>query len=107
MIEAPPAAPCGPKLGLTGSREGKSTRDPRPEVNSVPGSALLTTYLNDHLAGATAGRELAKRSASSNRGSSYGSFLVALAAEIDEDRDGLSEIMRALDISVDHAKVIA
>jgi len=68
---------------------------------------LLTTYLNDHLAGATAGRELAKRSASSNRGSSYGSFLEALAAEIDEDRDSLSEIMRALDISVDHAKMIA
>jgi hypothetical protein len=32
---------------------------------------LLATYLNDHLAGATAARELARRAASSNRDSGY------------------------------------
>ena len=68
---------------------------------------LLATYLNDHLGAATAGRELAKRAAGNNRDSSYGSFLEQLAAEIDEDRESLLTIMRAVDISVDHTKVLA
>ncbi len=36
---------------------------------------LLATYLNDHLAGATAGRALARRAASNNRDSPLGQFL--------------------------------
>jgi hypothetical protein len=67
---------------------------------------LLAIYLNDHLAGATAGRELARRAAGSNRGSSYASFLGRLAVEIDEDRQSLLAIMRALDIGVDRLKVV-
>lgn len=61
--------------------------------------------MNDHLAGATAGRELARRAAASNRGSSHGPFLGELAQEVDEDRAVLLEIMRALGIRVDHVKV--
>jgi hypothetical protein len=67
---------------------------------------LLAIYLNDHLAGATAGRDLARRSAASNEGSEYGEFLAALAAEIDEDRDSLLELMRKLDVGVDRLKVL-
>jgi hypothetical protein len=67
---------------------------------------LLATYLNDHLAGATAGRELARRAAGSNRDSSYGPFLEQLAAEIEEDRESLLAIMRALDVGVDSVKVL-
>ncbi len=67
---------------------------------------MLAIYLNDHLAGATAGRELARRSASSNRSSSYGPFLEALALQIDEDRDALIELIGMLDVRVDHLKVI-
>jgi hypothetical protein len=67
---------------------------------------LLAIYLNDHLAAATGARDLARRAASSNRGSSYGAFLERLAAEIDEDRDTLLAIMRALDIGVDRLKVL-
>jgi hypothetical protein len=67
---------------------------------------LLAIYLNDHLAAATAGRELARRAAASNRGSSYGPFLEDLAAQITDDRESLVEIMRSLGVSIDHLKVI-
>jgi hypothetical protein len=67
---------------------------------------LLATYLNDHLAGATAGRELARRSASSNRGSPLGQFLAVLAQEIDEDRDALLALMGELQVGTDRIKVL-
>ena len=67
---------------------------------------LIAIYLNDHLAGATGVRELARRSASSNRGSRYGPFLEQLAREIDEDRNSLLEIMRALDVGSDPLKLL-
>ena len=69
-------------------------------------AVLLAIYLNDHLAGATAGRELARRSAASNRASSYGSFLADLAVQISEDRQSLIELMGALDVRIDRFKVI-
>lgn len=68
---------------------------------------MLSIYLNDHLAGATAGRDLARRAAGSNRGSEYGSFLERLAGEIEQDRDVLLDVMRALDARVDQLKVWA
>ena len=67
---------------------------------------LLAIYLNDHLAGATAGLELARRAASSNEGSEYGRFLDELTAEIDEDREALFELMRSVDVGVDRIKVL-
>ena len=68
---------------------------------------LLAIYLNDHLAGATVGVELAKRSAANNRGSAYGQFLDELATEIRSDRESLLEIMRSLQVGVDRVKVSA
>lgn len=68
---------------------------------------MLEIYLNDHLAGATAVRELARRAAGSNRGSAYGPFLELLAAEIDEDRETLLTIMAALGAGTDRLKVTA
>lgn len=68
--------------------------------------APLAIYLNDHLAGSTAGRELARRAAASNRGSEYGRFLNRIAREIDEDRDTLQAIMRALGVPIDRLKVL-
>jgi hypothetical protein len=67
---------------------------------------LLAIYLNDHLAGSTAARELVRRAASSNRGSDYSSFLDRLATGVDEDRDALLAIMRALGAPLDHLKVV-
>jgi hypothetical protein len=66
---------------------------------------LLSIYLNDHLAGATAGRELAKRAAASNRDTPYAPFLEELASQIDEDRDSLLAAMQSLGIRVDRVKV--
>jgi hypothetical protein len=67
---------------------------------------MLSTYLNDHLAGATVGLELARRAARSNRRSHYGPFLERLAIDIDDDREVLAEIMRALGIGIDRRKVL-
>jgi hypothetical protein len=67
---------------------------------------LLATYLNDHLAGATAGRELARRAAANNRASELGHFLDALATDIDLDRDSLIEVMHQLDVGIDRVKVL-
>ena len=68
---------------------------------------LLAIYLNDHLAGATLGAELAQRSAASNRGSEYGQVLGELATEIRSDRESLLEIMRSVRVGVDRVKVSA
>ena len=67
----------------------------------------LAIYLNDHLAGATVGRELSKRAAGSNSGTPLGDFLEKLHGEIAEDRQTLLDVMDALDVGQDHAKTIA
>jgi hypothetical protein len=56
----------------------------------------LGIYLNDHLAGAVAGTGLAKRLAAEEDGE----VLPRLAAEIDEDRETLLELMATLDVPV-------
>jgi hypothetical protein len=68
---------------------------------------LIAIYLNDHLAGATVGAELARRAAGNNRGSPYGQFLEELATEIRADRESLLAIMRSLRVRVDRVKVSA
>jgi hypothetical protein len=66
---------------------------------------LLATYLNDHLAGATGGLELARRAAGSNRGTAYGPPLERLGEEIGEDREALQEIMERLGVGRDRLKI--
>jgi hypothetical protein len=70
-------------------------------------SKYLATYLNDHLLGATAGRELVRRAAHENEDSELGAFLSQLAGEIDADREALKAIMGELGVKADHAKVAA
>ena len=65
----------------------------------------LAIYLQDHLAGATAGLELARRAATANEESELGSELEALATEIEADRDRLRSIMDHLEVGPDHLKV--
>jgi hypothetical protein len=67
--------------------------------------SMLGIYLNDHLAGATAGTELAHRTARSHRDGKNGATLRRLAAEIAQDRAALLDIMAALGIKVRHYKV--
>lgn len=64
-------------------------------------------YLNDHLAGSTAGFSLAKRTLGSNRGTQFEPALERLVREIGEDRETLREIMRTLDVGEDHVKKLA
>jgi hypothetical protein len=70
-------------------------------------SKYLATYLNDHLLGATAGGELARRAARENEGSELGAFLTVLAADVEEDRETLKAIMGELGAKTDRAKVAA
>jgi hypothetical protein len=64
-------------------------------------------YLNDHLAGSTMGLELARRTLGSNRGTPFEPFLERLVTEIDEDREALRGIMRALDVGEDRLKKLS
>jgi hypothetical protein len=66
---------------------------------------MLGIYLNDHLAGATAGSELARRMARSHQEREEAAILKRLAAEIARDRTALLDIMTALGIPVRAYKV--
>jgi hypothetical protein len=66
---------------------------------------LLGIYLNDHLAGATVGVELARRARGANEGTDYGDVLDRIAREIDEDRQALKSLMDTLEIGQDRPKI--
>jgi len=68
---------------------------------------MLGVYLNDHLAGATAGSELAGRMARSHQGREDGVPLSRLAVEIAQDRSALLTLMASLGVEVRGYKVIA
>jgi hypothetical protein len=69
-------------------------------MRARPGPSLLGIYLNDHLAGATAGTELARRTAAAQRDPVKRRALGALADEIGQDRQALVDIMTALGVPV-------
>jgi hypothetical protein len=71
----------------------------------VTDRALLGTYLNDHLAGATFGTELAQRALGQNRGTRYEESIEGLAEEIAQDRETLKGIMARLEIGESRMKV--
>jgi hypothetical protein len=75
-------------------------KDTRPSRHD-----MLGIYLNDHLAGATAGRQLANRMARSHRGREEAGPLNRLAAEIAQDRSALLTIMGSLGVTVRFYKV--
>jgi hypothetical protein len=65
----------------------------------------LGIYLNDHLAGATAGLELAKRVLQATEGTDLGTFMRRLVDEIEEDRETLRDVMAEVDAGEDRLKV--
>lgn len=81
-------------------RADTSATDVRPEAS------LLGVYLNDHLAGATFGMELASRVVRAHRDMEGGESLDRFAQEVGEDRASLMEIMAALDVPVRQYKVL-
>jgi hypothetical protein len=71
------------------------------------GPNVLGIYLNDHLAGATAGAELARRAAGSAQDREDHAVLRGFAAEVAQDRVALLNIMATLGIPVRTYKVYA
>ncbi|MGP3947612.1 hypothetical protein [Streptomyces sp. 7N604] len=71
----------------------------RPSSADAAGQ-MLGIYLNDHLAGATAGVELSRRMARAHRRSGRGDDVKRLATEIASDRWSLIRLMEDLDVPV-------
>lgn len=69
---------------------------------------LLAIYLNDHLAGATLGVELARRLRGSNEDDpGFGPVLAEVCAEIEADRETLKAVMDRLGVSQSKLKPLA
>ena len=68
------------------------------------GEDRLSIYLNDHLGGATAGANLARRLADDDRSSATGAVLAAIADEIAQDRETLLDVMQRLSVGRDQVK---
>ncbi len=59
----------------------------------------IDVYLNDHLAGAMLGRDLADQIRAQNQGTALGELMESLTPQIEQDRQTLIELMRQLDSS--------
>jgi hypothetical protein len=66
----------------------------------------MDVYLNDHLGGAMLGSDLAKQIRDGSDGTPLGEVMTRLAAEIEEDRETLLELMDALDVSRNPVKQV-
>jgi hypothetical protein len=94
-----PWASAGPSCAsrFRARRSGKPRRVP---------NRFLAIYLNDHLAGATVGVELARRAARENAGSALGTFLKeTLLPEITADRETLQHLMAQLGVKRSRPKI--
>jgi hypothetical protein len=58
--------------------------------------SAIDTYLNDHLAGALFGSDLAEHLQARTEGTSLGELMKPLASEIEEDRQTLSDLMERM-----------
>jgi hypothetical protein len=58
----------------------------------------LDTYLNDHMAGATAGTNLAKMASEEHQTDEHGPFFSEIYAEISADKDTLAQLISALGV---------
>ena len=76
-------------------------------ASNADADRFLAIYLNDHLAGATLGVELARRLRSSNQGDAeFGEPLAQLCNEIEEDQRTLTRLMEHLDVGRDPVKPV-
>ena len=64
----------------------------------------LDTYLNDHMAGATAGTNLAKMAAEEHQTDEHGPFFSEIYAEIEADKDTLQQVIDALGVDESASK---
>lgn len=75
------------------------------DLSDITHPSLLGIYLNDHLAGSTAGMSMIERTAAAHRGTTAGPPLAELATEIAADRVALLEMMSALGIGIQRYKL--
>jgi hypothetical protein len=76
-------------------------------AQSASADRYLAIYLNDHLAGATLGVELARRLRSSNKkDSEMGQPLARICKEVEADRDTLVQLTDRLGIARDPVKPV-
>ncbi|HEV2088476.1 MAG TPA: hypothetical protein VGR21_09205 [Cryptosporangiaceae bacterium] len=68
---------------------------------------FLNTYLNDHLAGASAAAELIERSCGRNTGTPVGDFLAGLLHDVEADRATLRRLMKRLGVEESSFKQVA
>jgi hypothetical protein len=64
----------------------------------MPSTEALGAYLNDHLAGSMAGRDVAAKLAEDNEGTPLGSVMKTLLADIEADQATLEQLMDGLGI---------
>ena len=58
----------------------------------------IEVYLNDHLAGAMLGSDLAEQIQERSEGTPFGDVMVTISAQIEEDRETLVGLMERMDI---------
>jgi hypothetical protein len=66
----------------------------------------IDVYLNDHLAGAMLGTDLAEQIQTQNDGMVLGELMESLAPQIEQDRQTLIELMQRLDTSKNPVKQV-
>lgn len=64
----------------------------------------MNVYLNDHLAGAMLGSDLAEQLQEQNEGTALGDLMSSLAAQIEEDREMLIDLMDRMGTSKNPVK---
>lgn len=75
-------------------------------ISSSDRAAFVAIYLNDHLLGATAGVELARRLANVDTTTEQAGRLGRLADEVGEDRVALVRIMKRLDVTANPVRMV-
>jgi len=83
-----------------------SEPNPQTEIAVDTEPPLLGVYLNDHFAGAMAGRELMRRIAGAHPTSPHAATMRRLADEVEADRRALRRVMDDLGVSVQRYKVV-
>jgi hypothetical protein len=66
----------------------------------------LDNYLNDHLAGAMLGTDLAEQIAEHNEGTPLGDLMTSISAQIEQDRQDLIDLMEATGTSRNPVKQV-
>ncbi|MFF2348423.1 hypothetical protein ACFVVL_01455 [Kitasatospora sp. NPDC058115] len=94
-------------MNVTHTNRPPAAEQVRAPGGGAPDRRWLGIYLNDHLAGATAGLALCRRAERVHRGDPLGPDLRRLALEIAEDRRSLLDAIRRLGLPVRRHKAAA